>query len=284
MPTLSTPGSAAKGSINLVYMISKSRGSKYNTNTSQYTPMPIIQNFNITPKMTAVGIGEFGTPNNVLTIQDYMECEVAFDIWETDLQYLWAGMMDVDPNQYGNNGTVSQNVMMEMPELFYKNSLTFFGNQTHQNTGNIMQGFVVTQVSISESTETQDFKGNKKVAFKGTGTLYRKVLGGAVDYIRGNGSAPQFPTLYGKTFSAGNVVLTNYAPVTVPLPGTNVGSTSAINYCVALQNAVVMPPTGQSPWSISGSSFILTNAPASTDIWEIFVPVATHAPYSAGPD
>jgi hypothetical protein len=279
---VSTPGSAAKGSINLVYMGARTRGVKYNTTNSQYTAMPIVQNFNITPKMTATSIGEFGTPNNVITVQDYMDCEVAFDIYETDIFYLYAGLMDVDPNQYGNNGMVTQNVMMEMPEMFYKNPLFFFGNQTHQLNGNIMTGFVVTDVSISEASETQDFKGNKKIAFKGTGTMYRKVLGGAVDYIRGNGAGVLFPTPYGKTFS-GNVVTTNYTPVSVPLPGSNVGSTSAINYCVALQNSVVMPPTGQAPWSISGTSFILTNAPATTDFWDVFVPVAAHAPYSAGP-
>lgn len=284
MPTNSTPGSAAKGSLNQVYMVAKSRGTKYNTANSQYTPMPIVQNFNITPKMTAVSYGEFGTPNNVITVQDYMDCEVAFDIYETDIQYLYAGLMDIDPNQYGNNGMVTQNVMMEMPEMMYKCPLTFFGNQTHQLTGNIMQGFVVTDVSISEASETQDFKGNKKVAFKGTGTLYRKVLGGAVDYVRGNAASVAFPTPYGKTFSGGNVVVMNYTPVSVPLPSLNTGSTSAINYCVALQNAVVMPPTGQAPWSLTGTSFILTNAPAITDYWDIFVPVGTHAPYSVGPD
>ena len=287
---VSTPGSAAKGSINLVFMVSRTRGTKYNASapqggggSGQYTPMPIVNNFNITPKMTAVSIGEFGTPNNVLTVQDYMDCEVSFDIYETDVYYLYAGLQDIDQNQYGNNGMVSQNVMMEMPELFYKNSLTFFGNQTHQSTGNIMTGFVVTDVSISESTETQDMKGNKKISFKGTGTLYRKVLGGGVDYIRGNGASVAFPTLYGKTFSGGNVVTTNYTPVSVPLPGTNVGSTSAINYCVVLQNGAVMPPTGQAPWTITGTSFILTNAPATTDWWDVFVPVAAHVPFSLGP-
>lgn len=287
---VSTPGSAAKGSINNVYVTSRTRGTKYNSSAAQgggglgqYTPMPIAQNFTITPKMTATSIGEFGTPNNVLTIQDYMDCEVAFDIWETDVFYLYASIMDVDPNQYANNGMVTQNVMMEMPELVYKNALTFWGNQVHQYSGNIMTGFVVTDVSISESTETQDLKGNKKIAFKGTGTLYRKVLGGAVDYVRGNGAGVLFPTPYGKTFSGGNVVTTNYTPVTVPLPGLNVGSTSAINYCAVLQNGVVMPPTGQAPWTITGTSFILTNAPATTDWWDIFVPVAAHVPYSLGP-
>jgi len=282
--TNSTPGSAAKGSLNLVYMVSRTRGCKYNSSNSQYTPMPIVQNFNITPKMTAVSIGEFGTPNNVLTIQDYTDCEVAFDIYETDVAILYAGIMDVDPSQYTNNGTVTQNVMMVMPELIYKNSLSFFGNQVHQATGNIMEGFVVTDVSISEMSETQDFKGYKKIAFKGTGTIYRKVLNGAVDYFRGNGSAVQFPTPYAKTFSAGNVVAANYTPVTIPLPGTNVGSTSGQNYCVALQNGVVMPPSGQAPWSLTGTSFILTSTPASTDWWDVFVPVATHVPYSGGPD
>ena len=282
-PQVSTPGSAGKGSLNLVFMISRTRGTKYNPASSQYTPMPIVNNFNITPKMTATSIGEFGTPNNVLTVQDYMDCEVAFDIYETDIYYLYAGLMDIDQNQYGNNGVVSQNVMMWMPELIYKNALTFFGNQTHQATGNIMTGFVVTDVSISESTETQDMKGNKKIAFKGTGTLYRKVLGGAIDYVRANGAGVLFPTPYGKTLNGSNLVALNYTPTTVPLPGTNVGSTSAINYCVALQNGVVMPPTGQAPWAITGTSFILTNAAATTDWWDVFYPTTTHAPFSAGP-
>ena len=287
--TNSTPGSGAKGALNLVYMVAKSRGCKYNASApqagggfGQYTPMPIVQNFNITPKMTATAIGEMGTPNDVLTIQEYTNCEVAFDIYETDVNYLYAGMMDIDPNQYTNNGTVSQNLMVEMPELFYSNPLTFFGNQVHQLNGNIMTGFVVTDVSISEATETQDYKGNKKIAFKGTGTLYRKVLNGGVDYVRGNGAGVNFPTLYGKSFTA-NVVTTNYTPVSYPLPGKNVGSTSAQNYLVALQNSVVMPQVSQAPWTLTGTSFILTNAPASTDYWDIFVPVASHAPYSAGP-
>lgn len=269
---MSQPGSLAKGILNFVYMVARTRGVRYNSAQTQYVPAPIVQNFNITPKMTVAAVGEFGTPNNIITYQDYENVEVAFDIYETDVFYLYAALMDVDP--------LSVN-MMEMPELFYKSPITIFGNQVHMETGNIMTGFVVTDVLIHEATETQDLKNVKKIAFKGTGTLYRKVLNGAIDYVRGNYASPPFATPYGKTFVA-NVITTNYTPVNQPLPGSNVGSTSAQNYAVVLQNSVVMPPTGVAPWSISGTSFIVTNTGASTDYWDVFVPVATHAPYASG--
>jgi len=271
---VSSPQSVAKGINKLVYIVGRSRGTKYNTVNSQYVPAPIVQNLTITPKLTVQGVGEFGTPNDVITFQDYTNVEVSFDIYETDLVYLYNCLMDIDPAQAS---------MMLMPELLYKCSFTIFGNQMNMSTGNIMQGFVVSQVLLSDSSETQDLKNVTKITFKGMGTLYRKVMNGAIDYIRGNASSVAFPTAYGKTFSGSNVVVTNYSPINVPLPGNN-SSTSTINYAVVLQNGVVMPPAGTSPWSITGTSFILGGAPASTDYWDVFVPVGTHAPYSGGPD
>ena len=271
---MSTPSSVAKGINNLVYIVARSRGTKYNSANSQYVPAPIVQNLNITPKFTVTGVGEFGTPNDVLTFQDFQDVEVSFDIYETDIAYLHAMLMDVDP--------ASANVMW-MPELAYKAQFTIFGNQQHMSTGNIMQGFVVTQVLLSDASETQDLKNAKKITYKGTGTLYRKIENGAIDYIRGNAASVAFPTPYGKTFSGSNVVVTNYTPTAQPLPGQN-GSTSTQSYCVALQNGNPMPPNGTSPWTLTGTSFILTNAPATTDYWDVFVPVASHAPYSGGPD
>lgn len=271
---MSSPSSVAKGINNLVYIVGRSRGTKYNTANSQYVPAPIVQNLTITPKYSVQAVGEFGTPNDVLTFQDYSNVDVSFDIYETDLTYLYNCLMDIDP------ATAS---MMLLPELLYKCSFTIFGNQTNMSTGNIMQGFVVTQVLLSDSSQTQDLKNSTKVTFKGTGTLFRKIMNGAIDYIRGNASSVAFPTAYGKTFSGSNVVTTNYTPISVPLPGNN-SSTSTVNYAAVLQNGVVMPPNGNSPWSITGTSFILTNAPASTDYWDVFVPVATHAPYSGGAD
>jgi hypothetical protein len=271
---MSSPSSVAKAINALVYMVANSRGSKYNSTNSQYTPMPIVQNLTVTPKYAVQSIGEFGTPNDILTFQDYSNCDVSFDIYETDLGFLYNMLMDVDP--------AGSNVMF-MPELLYKAPFTIFGNQVHMSTGNIIQGFVLCQVLLSDSSESQDLKNAKKITFKGTGTLYRKVMNGAIDYVRGNAASVAFPTPYGKTFSGGNVVLLNYSPVSEPLPGSNT-STSTQSYAVVLQNGAVMPPTGTSPWSISGTSFILSSAPASTDYWDVFVPVATHKPYSGGPD
>lgn len=269
---MSSPTTVAKGNTNLVYGVGRSRGARWDSNNNpspHYVPLPIIQNLTITPKYAVESIGEFGTPNDILTIQSYSNVEVGFKIYETDIIYLYAMIMDVDP------ALTSFSVF---PEMLYKNPFTLFGNQVSMLApGNIINGFVCTQILLSDSSSSQDVHGNKMIDFKGTGTIFRQVLNGAVDYTRGNFASVSFPTPYGKTFSAVALILTTYTAVSQPLPGVNAGATSAQNYLAVLQNGVPV----NSGFTQTGTSFVVAaGTTGASDWWDVFTPVAAHVPYS----
>lgn len=278
-----TPGnpmtSSSKGRLNLIYFVSKTHGAAVLAGSSpsnhQLVPMPVLQTFNITPKQTSETVPQFGKLNANITVPDYADCEVAFDIIESDLFQVYAAIMDLPPNS---------TAFTYMPEMLLHNEFTAFGNQFHEETGGIFESFIVTGISLTSSSRTQDPSKSAKISFKGTGTIYRQAMGVAIDYARFTNSSPAYTTPYDVVLSSGyagtlnNLAATNLLPPNLP----NFVANTYTNYQLVLKNGEPIT-TGFSISAASPSVFDLldsTDSPSinasglATDIYEVFYPVS----------
>jgi hypothetical protein len=247
MSTPSAPSSMAKGNRHDVYIISTHHGQKR---------LPIVQNFNVSDKLTSELISELGTKYPVFVTQTYEGSEVSFDVYDSDLNELYAMLMDMDP---------SLTAMGVKPEDFYSCPFNLYGNQLHEVTGKPIQGTVCQRVLLSDHSSSQDQKGNKKVVFKGTVTRAQYVRGCGIDYTRGVASAPPFATADDHTFDGSNYIALHYSVAALPEPG--IGGTT-YNSLLALKNSTPV----SSGFTVSGAGVTLGTTAATTDVWEFLTP------------
>lgn len=249
---MSTPGSSARGLQHAIWLVSFSHGR---------AQLPVVSAISIDPQGKEEVVGEMGTPYGVLTVQFYDKVSFQVDYTTTDDDTTPSLVMDTVPS--------SAQGSVYAPHLTYQAPFSLFGNQTHMTSGKIFQGFVVAQC-MGLLTKKQSKEGNEQVSIKGTGTQVWIVnanrtaanVDGAIDYNRGVAASPPYATTEDKTFSA-NAITLNKAAVAFPLPGTG-GLTQ--NYVLVLKNGKPVT-TG---FTISGSTFTLSVAPAATDVWEVF--------------
>jgi len=246
---MSTPGSAAKGKLHDLYIVSRTHGS---------SKIPVAQSFNVSPKFTNESFNEFGTNHSILNTQTYNDSDVSFDIFETDLPTLYNAIMDIDPDS---------NYVLVDPSLMYQCRFTIYGNQRDMTTNKPFEGAVCQEVLIGEMSSSQDVNGNSKVTIKGTATVSRKIHGGGVAYNRCVSSAPPFVTASDVTFDGSNYAALSQTPVDMALPGT--GGTT-INYLTVLKNSI--PQDSGFTVNTANKQLRLTTAPATTDVWETFIP------------
>lgn len=257
----------AKGKLNQIYVISKTHGSAcLSTSTAsnhQLIPVPIVSSFGINPKMSAETIPQMGNLNAALTVPEYTDVEVTFDIMETDLFQLQAAIQDVSPTT--TQFTIS-------PDTLLTSELTFFGNQYSEATGGIIASYVVGGVSLTSMSETQDTAKSKKIAFKGTGIIYRSNLGLAIDYARFTNSSPSYATPYDVVLTAGTTGTLNNVTATTPTgPLPNFASTTYNGYNLILLNG--FPVTNNV--TVTGQTFTVAASGQANAVYEIFYPVAS---------
>jgi hypothetical protein len=134
--------------------------------------------------------------------------------------------------------------------------------QYHAQTGKVFQSKLLEQCYLSDSSESSARSSDMKVSFKGTATRMTKTKGLGIWYSRVVQPTPQFATADDVSFVSSSATLAKSA-YAVGVPGVGGGTET---YICAMKNRVRQ----DSGFTVSGTSFGVTAAPVSNDVWDLF--------------